>query len=235
MSYANESDLKAYRKRYYQEHKEEACAREREWRKNNPEEAKRRDKEQYERHKERKKAANKKWAEDNPDKIKRISQKWRDNHREQKRAESREYSKTRTPEQRKRAWLLNRYGITQEQYEAMHEAQGGLCAICRQPEASLHPKTGKPKTLSVDHCHKTGKVRGLLCHICNFCIGAAQEDINRLQAAIDYLKTSWRRYTMSESVHDDYEKRSKGGDKAKQGQPVRKPPPKPEPKRDTKK
>lgn len=55
--------------------------------------------------------------------------------------------------------LQQKYGITVEQYEMMFAAQEGLCAICRMPPTV--------KSLHVDHCHATGKIRGLLCTRCN--------------------------------------------------------------------
>ena len=54
-------------------------------------------------------------------------------------------------------WILKTYGITSEQYEALYEAQGGVCYICRRAKG-----TGRRK-LAVDHDHVTGWVRGLLC------------------------------------------------------------------------
>lgn len=60
------------------------------------------------------------------------------------------------------------FGITLEQYEEMLESQGGVCAICyRPPEANSRSK----KQLAVDHCHKTGAIRGLLCANCNNALG----------------------------------------------------------------
>lgn len=64
----------------------------------------------------------------------------------------------------------SRYGITIEDYERMYNAQGGVCAICKEPE-TRKSKTGKPMSLSVDHDHKTGKVRDLLCVACNHMVG----------------------------------------------------------------
>lgn len=79
------------------------------------------------------------------------------------------------------------YGITAEQYQAMLEAQQGLCAICGQPETSRGCK-GKPKDLSVDHDHATGRIRGLLCGHCNSGLGHFRDRPDRLMAAIDYLR-----------------------------------------------
>lgn len=59
--------------------------------------------------------------------------------------------------------------------------QNGACAICGQPESELN------KRLSLDHCHLTGHIRGLLCVRCNFFIGAAKDNAHILRAAIDYL------------------------------------------------
>jgi len=73
------------------------------------------------------------------------------------------------------------YGITIEQYGEMLEAQGGVCAICREPCPS-------GKNLAVDHCHETGAVRGLLCARCNSGIGQFLDSPDRLRAAIGYLE-----------------------------------------------
>lgn len=84
--------------------------------------------------------------------------------------------------------LQQNYGITLKEYEVLLEAQGGLCAICRQAESQIHYKTGIPKNLAVDHDHVSGVVRGLLCGGCNSLLGAANDDLDRLQAAIEYLR-----------------------------------------------
>ena len=73
-----------------------------------------------------------------------------------------------------------RYGITLEERAALEAAQGGLCAICKVP-----PKA--QKALAVDHCHGTGRVRGLLCDRCNMAIGLLDDSAERLGAAIAYL------------------------------------------------
>lgn len=77
--------------------------------------------------------------------------------------------------------IEKRYGITIEQYDALYIAQGGVCYICRRA-------TGKTRRLAVDHNHKTGKVRGLLCKLCNrFIIGYARDNAEMLKRAIEYL------------------------------------------------
>jgi len=89
----------------------------------------------------------------------------------------------------RRRWNLQKlYGITPEQYEEMLSEQGGLCAVCRQPEPDAHGRTGTQFSLSVDHCHDTGRVRGLLCQKCNRAIGLLGDNVELLRAAIRYLE-----------------------------------------------
>lgn len=85
------------------------------------------------------------------------------------------------------------YGITVEQYEEMLDKQDGKCAICKQFE--LRPKRmGKVTNglvatrLSVDHCHDTGRVRGLLCQRCNIAIGHLNHDRVLVMNAYNYLQ-----------------------------------------------
>jgi len=81
--------------------------------------------------------------------------------------------------------LLLQYGVTQEQYEEMHQAQNGLCAICGKPET--YQWRGTVRRLAVDHDHKTGAARGLLCTSCNRGIGNLGDDPEMLKKAIEYL------------------------------------------------
>lgn len=81
--------------------------------------------------------------------------------------------------------LLNVYGITSADYHSMLDAQGGVCAICKSPESKS--KNGNTILLSVDHCHKTGKIRGILCNRCNTSLGKFEDSIEILQSCIDYL------------------------------------------------
>lgn len=83
---------------------------------------------------------------------------------------------------------LRKYGITLEQYQGMAQRQGGLCAICKRPEATK--ACGVTRELAVDHDHETGAVRGLLCHKCNTLLGSVSDDVSILEAAIAYLEKS---------------------------------------------
>lgn len=102
------------------------------------------------------------------------------------RAYQREYA-ARHPEQQRNRQYVRYYGMTAAEYDAMHEAQGGLCAICGRAETLT--LRGKAKKLSVDHDHGTGMVRGLLCSACNRALGFFGDDTERVGAAFAYLTT----------------------------------------------
>ena len=78
-----------------------------------------------------------------------------------------------------------KYGISLGQYQSMFQAQNGACCICGTSNPKGHGS--KNSRFSVDHCHRTGKVRGLLCHHCNIGIGAFGDDPAKLNKAIEYL------------------------------------------------
>jgi hypothetical protein len=82
--------------------------------------------------------------------------------------------------------LRSRYDISFETYQEMLKAQEHKCALCGQPETEL--RGGIKKGLAVDHDHKTGKVRALLCTACNTGLGKFKDDISLLAAAIAYLQ-----------------------------------------------
>lgn len=73
-----------------------------------------------------------------------------------------------------------KYPIDIPGFWALHRAQGGACAICREPERAR-------RFLSIDHCHKTGRVRGLLCVRCNLGIGHFADHPERILRAADYV------------------------------------------------
>lgn len=93
-----------------------------------------------------------------------------------------------TPEKTRDQRLRLGYGITLVEYQAMHNAQEGVCAICGQPETAK--RKGKTYPLSVDHDHaKEGRaaVRGLLCYKCNFALSRLEEVDGWTGKAIAYL------------------------------------------------
>ena len=92
----------------------------------------------------------------------------------------REYNKTRSTEKRD-YHLKKTYGLTLVQWEDIFKRQGCKCKICQTGE---EPSMG----WHTDHDHKTGKVRGILCHSCNTGLGKFKDDTEILEAAISYLK-----------------------------------------------
>lgn len=76
------------------------------------------------------------------------------------------------------------YGLSYEDYLVLFRKQGGACAICGGVEDE-----GRRTRLSVDHCHYTKRVRGILCSSCNLGLGKFRDDPQRLQAAADYLRS----------------------------------------------
>jgi hypothetical protein len=79
--------------------------------------------------------------------------------------------------------LRRLFGITLADKAALLASQGGVCAICKTAKWSKHGP-------HVDHCHKTGKVRGILCHNCNVALGMMGDNQRRLRAAIRYLEAN---------------------------------------------
>ena len=82
--------------------------------------------------------------------------------------------------------LSTRYGITIEDYRVMQENQNGKCSICNKEQTRLN-RNNKPIRLAVDHDHKTGRIRGLLCYKCNSGIGYFNDNIELLSKPINYL------------------------------------------------
>jgi len=90
--------------------------------------------------------------------------------------------KEKTYNTKRKHLLKKNYGMTLEDYNKMWTEQSGKCAICNKHEQELG------NVLFVDHCHNTGKVRGLLCRNCNTGIGLLQEDLNIILSAAKYLE-----------------------------------------------
>jgi hypothetical protein len=113
---------------------------------------------------------------------------WRKNNKEKYIQSVANYRK-KYPDRIKDCKLKERYNITLNQYNEMFQKQNGKCAICGNEESALHNYSKKVQKLAVDHCHKTGKIRALLCRDCNRGLGKFREDILILNNAIEYLKT----------------------------------------------
>ena len=104
---------------------------------------------------------------------------WRENHanKDRLREQWRQASRRNYTTEKSRRGTLAKYGLTEDDYGEMYSAQGGACKIC---------KTSLP-VLKVDHCHKGGQVRGLLCNHCNTGLGSFRDNVTFLANAIQYL------------------------------------------------
>ncbi len=113
---------------------------------------------------------------------------WFGENKEYARAQARKnakkrYSTSEGREKIRRQRISCMFGLPPDTYDMMVWDQAALCAICR----GLCPSG---KNLSVDHCHKTGKARGLLCQHCNHGLGKFKDDIELMKKAINYLRKS---------------------------------------------
>jgi len=124
-------------------------------------------------------AAHKRELRKNPawvDNARAVSKLWRQNNRERARNGVRN------------ATLKAKYGIGLEEYNKILASQNGGCAICGSTTPRInHPKK-KHSALHVDHCHKTDKIRGLLCMPCNTVLGQMYDSPELLRKAADYLE-----------------------------------------------
>ena len=111
---------------------------------------------------------------------------WREKDREAYNRNMREWKANNRDKVSRYKWKA-RYGITPELYNEMLAAQNGKCAICGEIETAQHNVSKKTLKLAVDHCHKTGKVRGLLCQECNRGIAKFKDDPIKTQKATEYL------------------------------------------------
>jgi hypothetical protein len=116
----------------------------------------------------------------NADKIRAKTREWNEKNRERTRASAKRWADA-NKERRKLTDIEWRYGISRDQYLKAVKRQGGRCAICGA-------KNSGKRGLHIDHCHKTGLFRGLLCGNCNSAIGQFKENPSLLRNAIRYLE-----------------------------------------------
>jgi hypothetical protein len=153
----------------------------------------------YEENKAKHAADGKAWREKNKEKVAATNKTWQVNNREKVRADAKEWRAANSDlvtayntkwwqnnlakalQTRMRASLKANFGITLEFYFEMLEAQKGVCFVCKQT-----CKTGR--RLAVDHCHATGRIRGLLCHACNCALGRTNDDPEILRGLANYLE-----------------------------------------------
>jgi len=131
------------------------------------------------------KASRVRWAKANPEKVREAVRKWNDSNPDVLLRIGRRWEKANKLQRQVsgRAFKLKKYNLTPSQYDALLDAQDGRCAIC----GSDSPGRGHAH-FSVDHCHKSGRVRGLLCGNCNVGIGLLGDCAERVTAAVRYLE-----------------------------------------------
>ena len=104
----------------------------------------------------------------NSDRLKRLAKEYKQAH----------------PECNRKWELKNKYGMSIEEYDRLLEAQGGRCFLC------LVEKCQSGRRFAVDHCHKTNKIRGLLCLHCNKALGLFRDNPDVLRRAAAYVELS---------------------------------------------
>jgi hypothetical protein len=99
-------------------------------------------------------------------------------------------SKLRHPDTARNGELVRRFGITLEDYNRMLSEQNHACAICGRKDGGVFHRRGSDRIrrFNVDHCHATGKIRGLLCWACNTVLGKFRDDPDLFERAAAYLR-----------------------------------------------
>lgn len=137
-----------------------------------------------------KNAVNRQWYERNKERSAAVSRAYYQANKEARRLSSKLYQQAnseRLSTAARTGHLRRRFGLTSADYQKLWEQQQGVCGICHFPETDVDRQSGKVRLLAVDHDHKTGLVRGLLCRRCNTALGLFEDDPERLNSCIEYL------------------------------------------------
>ena len=190
MPYKDPQKYKKKQKEWRENNKEYRSIKNKEYRQKNKEEISIKRKKKYQQNKEILSIKRKKrYVEDEEyrEKIKKDRRERRKNRSVEEIKRERERRKKYredNAESLRNMQLKNKFGIDISQYDLLLESQNYKCAICGSTETGAKGK----KYFNVDHCHETGKVRGLLCKPCNIMLGEAKDNPTILSKAIDYLK-----------------------------------------------
>ncbi|MBN1183458.1 MAG: endonuclease VII domain-containing protein [Bacteroidales bacterium] len=141
----------------------------------------------YQKHKDEILKKSKERYADNKENRKEYQKKYYHSNIEKERKRSRQYHALHQEEHKIRCRkndLKRKYSITLEQYNKLYGEQNGCCKICGRHSSKF--KNG----LAVDHNHRTGKIRGLLCNYCNRGLGKFSDSLEKLEKAVEYLKNN---------------------------------------------
>lgn len=136
---------------------------------------------------DRKRELNRRWRKENADRVRELVQRNYQNNKDAILARRRAWYAKQSAEalqELRRRGNLGRYGLTVKAYQDLLDKQGGGCAVC-----GAKPKNNRKRFLSVDHCHSSKKVRGILCDGCNMGLGCLGDSPERLRAAAAYLES----------------------------------------------
>lgn len=153
----------------YEKDREGRSARNRDYYANNRDMVTARNRERHKADPERHRAAQRAWWEANKDRINTDRRKFKSMHTY-------------------RSWVqrLGKHGLTPEMYWEMLDTQGGGCALCGTTDPGRAGGSSE-RVFAVDHCHGTGRVRGLLCHNCNRALGLFRDNAEVLRRAAEYV------------------------------------------------
>lgn len=174
---------KVWRKAYTQKNREKLNAKKREYVRKYPEKKKQSDARYHSKHKLERNLINKTYKQENKERFNAWDRSYYQENKAQRVQYSRDFRKA-FPNDVRKTYLKHKYKLTLEQFNKMLDEQNGKCALCQKEHSGRKDR----KSLFVDHCHKTNKVRGLLCNKCNCGLGNFQDNTDYLQSAIDYLK-----------------------------------------------
>jgi len=158
------------------------------FRENHPEKIKKNNLAHYWNNRDERILRQKEYYEQNKQKVREAQKEYYKKNKEQKSEKIKQF-RLDNPyfvRQRERAYYFKRhYGITMNELAEMWEVQNGVCGNHKCNRVLVQEKGG----FAVDHCHATGKIRGLLCRFCNVSLGNMEDDVNKLLGLIAYLQS----------------------------------------------
>jgi DNA mismatch repair ATPase MutL len=173
-------------KAYREKNKDKIRAQKKSYREANKDKIREQRKKQYEANKDAKKRKSREYYEANKEKSRKKRKDWNDANRDKMNEYNKAYREKNHDKSRHRT-VKYKYGLTSSEYDSLVEQSGGTCPICGILFDWIdRHKANRP---CVDHCHESGKIRGLICGKCNAALGMFYDDISILEKAIQWLYT----------------------------------------------